>query len=89
MLGTGAGESISGGAGDDTVEFQIGSASGQTIDGGDGTDVLSFDGRSTNDIASENTVGGVTTLTFNDGTVVNFQNVETVHFTNGGGDEHF
>ena len=89
VAGTGAGQSLSGGAGDDTVEFQLHSASGMTIDGGDGNDVLKLRmGRSTNDIASQNTVGGVTTITFNDGTVVNFQSVETVHFTSGG-DEHF
>ncbi len=62
--------------------FGISGTGHDSIDGGTGTNVLGI-GRSSADIASEHTVGGVTTITFNDGATVNFQNIQTLHFTNG------
>ena len=85
LYGSGTGNTVNAGNGDDRTFFGLAAGQNDTIDGGAGNDTVVFLSRSTTNIVSEQTNGsGVTTIVFDaggGGQTVFVQNVEFLRFT--------
>jgi Ca2+-binding RTX toxin-like protein len=77
VAGTG-GDTLEGGSGNDL--FKVGSVGNDNVIGGGGSDTLEFTDYASSDVHSTHTVGGVTTITFNDGQKVSYSGITDIKF---------